>query len=148
MLIAFFLAIIAANAIFITLAVKSFPGEQEKKSYLQGLSYNDRIAARDAQNALGWSVEISNAGLADGRAAIDLLFKSGTASPLSTLAISGTLTRPAADGSDHEIIFVEVEPGLYRASLEGVAPGAWRLAATATSQRGETFALEKRLTLQ
>lgn len=144
----FFLTVIAANAIFITLAVKSFPGEQEKKSYLQGLAYNDRIEARAAQDALGWTAEIAGARLEDGAAEIDLFFTSSSATPISTLKVSGVIGRPADDGDDHSLEFLAVEPGRYRAVVDGMEPGAWRLAATATGERGETFVLEKRLVLE
>ncbi|MFZ5617627.1 MAG: FixH family protein [Pseudomonadota bacterium] len=144
----FFLTVIAANTIFITLAVKSFPGEQEKKSYLQGLAYNDRIKARAEQNALGWTAEIARARLNNGEAEIDLYFTSASATPISTLKIEGVIGRPADDGDDHVLEFLAVEPGRYRAVLAGLTPGAWRLAATARSERGETFVLEKRLVLE
>lgn len=144
----FFLTVIAANTIFITLAVKSFPGEQEKKSYLQGLAYNERIKARAEQDALGWTAEIARARLNNGKAEIDLFFTSASETPISALKIEGAIGRPADDRDDHALEFLAVEPGLYRAVLDGLAPGAWRLAATARSERGETFILEKRLVLE
>lgn len=147
-IVAFFLTVIAANAIFITLAVKSFPGEQEKKSYLQGLAFNDRIAEREAQAALGWRAEIAAASLRGGVAEIDLSFVSTASAPITSLEVSGTLLRPADDGADHALVFEQVEPGRYRATVDGVAPGAWRLEAVATGAHGEKFLLEKRLTLE
>lgn len=148
MLIAFFLAIIIANAIFITLAIRSFPGEQEKKSYLQGLAYNDRIAAREAQTRLGWTAEIAGSRLQDGRAEFVLHFKSAGGAPISGLTITGRLARPADDGSDHALTFLAVAPGRYAAIVDGIEPGAWRLFAAAGDERGDSFALEKRLTLE
>lgn len=147
-LVAFFLAIIIANAIFITLAIRSFPGEQEKKSYLQGLAFNDRLAAREAQERLGWTAEIAGARLPDGQTEIILRFKSASDAPISGLAVSGQLARPANDESDHALAFVATAPGVYSAVVDGLEPGAWRLTAAASSERGERFALEKRLTLE
>jgi nitrogen fixation protein FixH len=147
-IVAFFLTIIAANAIFITLAVKSFPGEQEKKSYLQGLAFNDRIAERQAQAALGWRAEITGASLHDGVAEIDLSFVSATSAPIASLDVSGALLRPAVDGADHALAFEQIGPGRYRAIVDNVAQGAWRLEVVATGAQGEKFLLEKRLTLE
>lgn len=147
-IVAFFLTIIVANAIFITLAVKTFPGEQEKKSYLQGLAFNQKIAEREAQKALGWNAEIAGASLRNGVAEIDLLFVSAMSAPIASLNVSGALRRPAADGADHALVFEQIEPGRYRTRANNVEPGAWRLEATATGSRGEKFALEKRLTLE
>lgn len=144
----FFLTVIIANSIFITLAIRSFPGEQEKKSYLQGLAFNDRIAEREAQETLGWTAQITNAALAGGRSQFELEFLSATTEPISGLKISGTLVRPASDDSDHSFQFTEVMHGRYQASIDGTSPGVWRFEATATSERGETFRLEKKLILR
>lgn len=148
MFVAFFLTIIAANAIFITMAVKSFPGEQEKKSYLQGLAYNDRLKAREVQAALGWTAEIASVRLESGKTEIDVVFASSMTAPISGLTITGSLSRAVDDESDHAVEFHAIAPGRYRAALDGVAPGAWRMAATATNDRGAVFILEKRLILK
>jgi nitrogen fixation protein FixH len=145
---AFFLTIIAANTVFITLAVKSFPGEQEKKSYLQGLAFNDHLKAQKAQAALGWTAEIASTKLADARAELDLYFASSTATPIVNLEVTGLLARLADDDNDHSITFEQVTAGRYRAIVDGVEPGVWRLDATAKNQRGDVFVLEKRLTLE
>lgn len=144
----FFMTIFAANTILITLAVRSFPGEQEKKSYLQGLAYNERIAEREAQRLLGWTAEISKASLSADVAEIELLFASSSSTPVTGLAITGTLVRPADDGEDHALVFEPSGPGRYRAIVEDVAPGAWRLDAVALSVSGDKFTLEKRMTLE
>ena len=147
-IIAFFMTIVIANSIFITLAVRSFPGEQEKKSYIQGLAFNRRIAEREAQASLGWTAEISEASLKSGVAAIELSFAGSSSAPLSGLTVTGSLARPAADDDDHALVFEPSGQGRYRATVAGVAAGAWRLDAVAVSARGEKFALEKRMTLE
>ena len=53
-LLAFFGAIIAVNIAFAVIAVRSFPGEDVRRSYVQGLQYNDTLAERRVQQALGW----------------------------------------------------------------------------------------------
>lgn len=147
-LVGFFMTVIAANAIFITLAIKSFPGEQEKKSYLQGLAYNERIAEREAQAALGWSARLARSEIVGDEGVIELEFASANGAPVEGLALTGLLARPASRNSDAPLVFEEVEPGRYRATAPEISPGAWRLSAAATSARGEKFRLEKRLLLQ
>ncbi|MEK7265508.1 MAG: FixH family protein [Pseudomonadota bacterium] len=147
-IVAFFMSIFVANTIFVTLAIKSFPGEQEKKSYLQGLAFNQRVAEREAQKKLGWTALISEASLNSGVAEIELTFESATAAPVSGLAITGSFARPAAEGDDHALAFEETEAGRYRANVANVAPGLWRFDAVAVSERGEKFVLEKRMTLE
>jgi len=147
-IVAFFLAVIIANSIFITFAIKSFPGEQEKKSYLQGLAFNKRIADREAQEALGWKAEITRASLRSGALEIELYFQNSAAAPIPGLEISGILARPTADGDDHILVFEQKAPGHYRATAENVFKGLWRLDAAATGEHNEQFTLEKRLTLE
>lgn len=144
----FFLTVIIANSIFIAFAIRSFPGEQEKKSYLQGLAYNDRIAEREAQDMLGWTVRIADAALSGNRSAIELEFLSATSAPISGLKISGLLVRPASDDSDRNFDFTDVGGGRYQATIDGTSPGVWRFEATAMSESGEEFRLEKRLILR
>lgn len=146
-LLSFFGVVILANAIFITMAIRSFPGEQEKKSYLQGLAFNDRIAERTEQEALGWTATINSGRAEDDSADVTLVFLSASSTPISGLSVSGVLARPASDEFDTPLAFEEVEPGTYRA-VAAADPGAWRLDVQATSERGERFTLEKRLTLE
>lgn len=147
-MIGFFLTIFIANGVFITLAVKSFPGEQEEKSYLQGIAYNDTLTARAEQAALGWTAELTDLRLEGETAAIELSFRTEAGTPLSALALSGVFSRAVDDDHDRAVDFVSLGGGRYSAQIAGVAPGAWRLEATATGPGGEKFALEKRLTLQ
>ncbi|MEO1305623.1 MAG: FixH family protein, partial [Pseudomonadota bacterium] len=58
----FFGIMFAVNGVFLYHAITSFPGEDIKKSYVQGLNYNDTLAVRAAQAELGWQAE---AGLED-----------------------------------------------------------------------------------
>jgi nitrogen fixation protein FixH len=147
-LIAFFLTVIAANTVFIMFAVKSFPGEREKKSYLQGLAFNEHLKEREAQTALGWTAEVAGVKLNGAHAEIDLYFASSMTAPIVDLEISGLLARPADNEDDHALSFEQIAAGRYRATIDGVKPGIWRLDATARNERGDSFALEKRLTLE
>ncbi len=147
-MIGFFLVIFVTNGIFITLAVKSFPGEQEEKSYLQGVAYNDTLEARAEQAALGWTAELTDLRLDSETAAIELTFKSASGTPLSALALNAVLSRAVDDDHDRAVEFVPMGSGRYVAEVGNVAPGSWRLQATARGAMGEEFALEKRLTLK
>jgi nitrogen fixation protein FixH len=145
-LIGAFAAVIAANAVFITLAVRTFPGEEEKKSYLQGLAYNERLAERDAQARLGWSAELARFERAGDSVYIDLVFLKQDQSPIAGLAVSGTLARPAS-AETHPLAFHEVAPGRYHAALAVGGAGSWRLDATAATPDGDLFRLQKRMAL-
>ncbi len=147
MLIGFFAVIFAANAVFLTVAVRSFPGEQEKKSYLQGLNYNETIKARAAQEALGWSAAITAVETTRAGTGVRLTFKDRWDSPLGGLAIEGVIRRPVTDDFDQPVTFTAEAPGTYTALIPALTEGVWTLSATATHIGGGTFRFETDLDL-
>lgn len=144
-MVGFFAIIIVVNAIFISLAVRSFPGEQEEKSYLQGLHYNDRLKAREAQAALGWTVNIEKASLLNEAGVIEIAFKDREGAPIYDLAVAGVLSRPADDDHDLQLEFAAAGSGKYHAQVDAIGPGVWSLKAFAANTRNETFEFETKL---
>lgn len=137
-MIAFFGVIIAVNTVFITLAVGSFPGEETKRSYVQGLAYNDVIAEREAQAALGWRAA---ANLTPTQVLISVVDADGV--PVANLRFEGALQHPADMERDRVLAFEELRPGVYAADAQGLAEGQWRL--TAEAEGDTPFALEREL---
>ena len=130
MVVAFFAVIIAVNAYFITAAVTSFRGEDVKGSYRQGLEYNETIAARDLQKALGWNItanvtkDISNAQY------VLILAKDKSGHILEGLKFDAVLRHPTDLNQDRPINLRPMGNGKYRAALDGLS-GSWQLRATA-----------------
>lgn len=147
-LFAFFAVIMAANGVFLTMALKTFPGEQEEKSYLQGLNYNERLAKRRRQAALGWSVAVERATLSGGTAEIMLRVTEASDTPLNSLTVSGSLFRPVDDDFDYVASFETAGDGLYRASVPDMAPGQWRLNGEAVDRTGQTFEFSSTLVFE
>ncbi len=148
----FFAIIIAVNMVFISYAVKTFPGEQEKKSYLQGLNYNDRLKSRELQAAKGWVVNIEKAGrIGPGtHAIVELSFKDKSQNPINGLEIIAELSRPVDNDDDQALNFAALGNGHYQANIENAAAGVWLLRAHAIRMGGvdtenETFELETKL---
>lgn len=148
MIAVFFVVIFAANAVFIALAVESFPGQVVDKPYEAGVRYNATLEARAAQQALGWTAEIERAARDGDEAAIVIRFRSASGEALYDLEVSGELRRPASDGDDHALAFAPGEDGAYIVWAKNVSEGAWDLTARAAGPSGEIFMLEKRLILQ
>ncbi|MGF1543993.1 MAG: FixH family protein [Parvularculaceae bacterium] len=146
-LIGFFLVVVAANVVLMNFALKTFPGETEEKSYLQGLNYNDRLDARAEQAKLGWTASISEASLARQTASIRVTMRNRLGAPLSNLRIVGVLSRPAVDQHDNEIVFKPLGPGEY-AGVVSAGDGQWDLDGVATDQKGNQFEFATRLTLE
>lgn len=140
----FFGAIIAINVAFSIVAVRSFPGEDVKRSYLQGLNYNDKLAERSTQAALGWSagMEVLPQGA---RAQLRVHFAGKDGRPVDGLTIDGKLRRPATTRDDRAVTFAAEGDGEYVADAGIIAHGAWTFQGVAT--RGtERFEFERRMT--
>lgn len=148
MIAVFFAVIFVANAAFITLALDTFPGQVVDKPYERGVKYNEVLAAKAEQEALGWSAEIERASLSGNEAEIVVRFRSPAGETLYGLNVSGVLRRPASDKGDHALAFVPGDDGAYIVWAESIGGGAWDLTARAEAANGETFTLEKRLILQ
>lgn len=147
-LIAFFGTVFIANFAFIYLAVNSFPGEHEEKSYLQGLRYNERLDQRAQQEALGWTASISRAELDDAKLVIEIDYSDDAGLGLSRLEVSGSLSRPVDDDLDQVLVFESIGAGRYRAYVEGTGFGVWRLVAVAETADGVQFELDTQIVVQ
>lgn len=138
-MIIFFATIIAVNAVFISLALKSFPGEDQRRSYVQGLEYNDVIAQRRAQAALGWTAAVN---LAEDRVLIRVT--NAEDQPVMGLELTGVLRHPANTDLDHALTFNEARTGVYSAPVEDLTEGGWTLHAEAVDADAP-FVLEREL---
>lgn len=138
-MIAFFGVITAVNAVMITLALESFPGQVSVTPYEDGVAYNKKLAQMEAQARLGWR---ASAGV-EGRTVVVHMRDSSDA-PISGLRMTGLLQRPATESGKVTTRFEEGEPGVYRAKPGGLA-GAWDLTVNAVDAKGRTFEAERRL---
>lgn len=135
----FFAAIIAVNVGFAVVAVNSFPGEDVRRSYLQGVNYNDALAERRRQAALGWEATAALEG-DGGQARLVVVMRNRDGEPINGLTLSGDLRWPADERLDRALSFAADGEGRYVASLDGLQPGYWRLRARA--DRGDAAALD------
>ena len=131
----FFGVIIAVNAVFIVLAVQSFPGEDVRRSYLQGLHYNDTLAERRAQAALGWRAVALLTEQSDG-AAIEIVLRNRDGAPVDDASLEASLQWPTAARRDRALAFEAAGNGRYVAHVGDVTPGRWRLRGRAERDDG------------
>ena len=122
MIVLFFGVTIGVNATFITLAVRTHPGEDEPKSYLQGLHYNDTLERRQVQAELGWTARIN---VVDGDLLVEVRDADGA--PVSGLILEGAMNHPTDTSRDCPLVFSEARSGLYRVGLPCVDSGEWHL---------------------
>lgn len=120
----FFGVMLVVNGFFLFYAITTFPGEDVKKSYAQGLDYNSTLAQRAAQAELGWQAEI---GIADNQ--IEIRIVDSTGAGVSGHEVHVQLRRLATTAGDTQFVAVPQGAGIYRADVSALAPGQWEVIA-------------------
>ncbi|MEA1015309.1 FixH family protein [Sphingosinicella sp. LY1275] len=125
-MLAFFGVIITVNLIMATFATRTFGGIVVDNSYVASQKYNGWLAKARAQQASGWSGELT----------IDanrrpLLVASIEGGSLAGAEVSAIARHPVGREADVALRFDEVSPGVYRAR-EPLPAGRWILHLTAT----------------
>ena len=140
----FFGLMFTVNGIFLYHAITSFPGEDVKKSYLQGLDYNSTLEAKAAQEMLGWTAA---AGLEDKTLVFNLVDASGE--PVSARLVSVQLRHPGNTAYDEDIVLEPYASGDYVASVSGLPAGRWDARFQVFDQTGEdiVFRASKRIVI-
>ncbi|RME98865.1 MAG: hypothetical protein D6773_13830 [Alphaproteobacteria bacterium] len=133
---AFFGFMFVVNGIFLWAALSSFPGEDEQKSYLQGLNYNDTINARRIQAEQGWTAQIGLAESGTGnRLVVRLLEQDG--SPLPVESLDAELRRTVTGGEDIALELTRNQDGDYFADVAKLEKGVWEARVEARVPHGE-----------
>ncbi len=140
----FFLTIFIANGFFIYFAVDTFRGEDNKRSYRQGIEYNKTIARRRHQQELGWKAKIE---IADN--ALFLSIKDAKGAPISGLKINAILKHPAEMDLDKKLKFTQDIDNKYVTNLDKSYYGKnWILDIEAISEDGERFKSRNKIWLK
>lgn len=134
--VAFFSVIIAVNIAMVTLGVKSYPGEDTKQSYRQGIEYNDAIAERKRQAATGWTADIQ---IKDKNAVVLKITDRGGIA-VRGLRVTGALKHPAKTDRDFILKFAQSADGTYIAPIDTALFGKqWLLITNAKTRDGIKF---------
>lgn len=144
-LLLFFAAIIAINVAFAVAAVRTFPGEDERRSYTQGLHYNDLLAERRAQAANGWTAR-SEFAISGGGAQLVVRVHDREGAAIEDATLGGVLRWPPNESGDRPLTFTSLGGGVYAADLGALAPGRWDLRARAQDEAGRALDFEAELT--
>jgi len=121
----FFGVIFAMNLYFIMVSSRTFRGEDEQKPYLQGMAFNQTLARRAEQQALGWKAVITATRLGDGHVRIEITARDRTGRPVNDVALGGELRHPSDENRDRTLHLTQVTPGIYQAELPGISSGVW-----------------------
>jgi nitrogen fixation protein FixH len=141
----FFGAVIGVNVAFAVAAIGSFPGEDVRRSYLQGLAYNDTLAARRTQAAQGWRASAALRPSEEG-ALLEIILRDAAGAPIDGLAAEGALRWPSAERFDRALDFEPAGEGRYVARLGALHAGRWVLRAHAADPNRGALDFEAELT--
>jgi len=147
-LLGFFGVIFAANAVFIYLALGSFPGVVVESSYEAGQAYNEEIAAARAQETLNWQVtsDFARAGGDAGKLVVTALDADGA--PIYGIELEALLRNPVSDADDVTVDFRADGGGRYVGEVAHVAPGNWTLVLQIRRDGKRVFKSENRVFLK
>lgn len=140
MLICFFGVIFTVNAVFLTSALRTHRGEDEPRSYIQGINYNDVLDRRAEQAELGWQAvsDVTSSG-------VRLTIQDANGTAISGLVMDARLRHPADSNRDIELDLQEAGAGVYLASAD-IPDGRWQL--IISTPEGPPFELEQDIWLQ
>jgi nitrogen fixation protein FixH len=138
---------LAVNILFIVLAIKTFSGESDH-AYLNGLKFNETLAANARQAELGWSMALGLERPTGGGAVLEARLTDKQGKPLVGAMIKGNIGRTTDAREDRSLAFVETAPGIYRAATDQIRPGRWRFSASAQVAGTSKFETETTLSLR
>lgn len=131
-MLAFFGVIISVNLVFVYFALGTWTGLSTENAYQKGLNYNETIAARDAQRALGWQGAVTVEAAADGSELLTVVLRDHDGRPLPDLIVSAQLRRPTNENYDESLTLEEGTAGAYSATLSLPLRGNWDLTLSAS----------------
>jgi nitrogen fixation protein FixH len=137
-IVVFFAVVIGVDTFFMIKAYGTFSGQVASNPYEAGLAFNQTLALRQREAALGWSASVLK--VDEDTVVVRLVDRAGAA--LDRLSLTGALERPATETGRQVLDFKPLGDGRYQA--RGRLDGAWDLRATARNSR-DVFELETRL---
>ncbi|MEM8973088.1 MAG: FixH family protein [Pseudomonadota bacterium] len=134
----FFGVIVSVNITMAVMAGRTWTGLVVKNSYVESQKFNGYLAAAKAQDARGWSTDLS---YNNGVIVFDVVDRDGH--PVTLTEASLFVGRPAFEQADQTVELTTTKPGRYIATID-LAPGAWALRITGTSD-GHPYRRDSRL---
>ncbi len=110
--------VIGVNALMATLALRGFGGVVVKNSYVASQNFNSWLKEADAQDKLGWDVEIAR--LADGTLSV------ATRGVPADAKVTASARRPLGDPETREFAFLG-NPESGFSSVTPLPKGRWLL---------------------
>jgi nitrogen fixation protein FixH len=145
-LVAFFAIVTGVNAVMMFAAITTFGGVETSSSYQAGLAFSREASSVEAQERLGWQVNVRTPAAAGTTTAVEIVARDRADAPLGNLQIDGRLSHPMDKRADRVLAWREIGPGLFRAEVEHAA-GQWDLVVELSQDGSPRFRSRNRLTL-
>jgi nitrogen fixation protein FixH len=140
-----FLTVFAANGALIYAALSTLHGEGLENPYDASQSYNQRIAAARAQDALGWRAEVA-ARRESGGVRVVADFRDRRGAVISGLDVRARFVHPFDSNADREAMLA-TDGGAYQAVTPPLHRGKWTLVIEASQGGARKFLSENKITL-
>lgn len=124
-LLATFGIVFGVNGYMVAQSVKTFRGDDTENAYLQGADFNQALARRSRQLAVGWKASIDAQRARGGEVRITVAVVSRDDRPVANLRLGGKLKHPSDANRDRGLSFREQQAGIYAAVLRDVTTGGW-----------------------
>ena len=117
--VAFFVGLAIVNAVFIYIATTTHSGVVTENAYSEGLSYNETIAAAEAQEALGWQINIY---VEDSMLRFEV---NDGHDHVKSASVIAEFINPTREGVDFTVELVETDQGFYEGVIPSGIIGQW-----------------------
>lgn len=146
-MVGFFMVVAGANAVMMTVAIRTMPGVDVKSAYETSQRFNGEIARMQAQVDRGWqaSAQLRRSGP---DAVVTFSLRDRNGAPVTGLAVDARLEHPATRREDREAVLGETAPGDYAATIPAIHGGGWTLAIEALSGTERVFVSRSRVILK
>ena len=132
----FFAVVFAANGIMLFFALDSWTGLSTENAFKEGLAYNEQIAERNRQAALGWRVSFDVVPDRPGHLVFDMRVDDDRGVPVTAASVVVSLTRPTHEGYDSTATLAHVGGGQYVGEADPSLPGQWQVELVIDEPRG------------
>lgn len=134
--------VIVVNLVLLLFALDSFPGLVVKNAYERGRGYSAEIARSEAQDALGWSLDLRHDGGA-GRLVVRIADAAGGEIP--GLVVSAIADRPVGRLVALTVPLSPAGNASYAGPFAPQAHGAWDITVSASDGSGHVLRATRRL---
>ncbi len=133
----FFLVIFAVNGTFFYLASQSWTGLVTDNPFERGLTYEEVQKAQQAQDALGWSHDITYTALGtDGetwKGRIDVTIADNNGTIIHNARVDALIERPGRFSQAFKLPMQRLADGTYTATFDMTVAGRWSATAIAST---------------